>query len=380
MDKHGKKWLSAAFIGGLILILFTRLLDNWLLPTVKAGLKAIGPFVLGFVIAYLLRFAVNPLERLLKSITKAKPDARWARTLAIALTVTAFAGIIVALCLIVFPQLYQNVLRLIEALPDYLESIYSFAKQTADRFNITLPESFNDALESIKSSVADLIASNSSDIMDYAGNLIASVAGGVLNGFIALVVAIYLLADSKRYKHLTKRALKCILPSKKSYGELMRFIRTSDIIMGRYVSGKLLQTLILTAAACIGFAIIGLDYFLLLGVLAGILNLVPYIGPWIAAIPAIILALLQSPTSALLTVAVLVALQLLDNLLLGPYILGEKLKVSPLWIFVGIIIGGAMFGLAGMLLGAPAVAILNTLIEKFIELREKSIKKDAKEA
>ena len=109
MDKHGKKWLSAAFIGGLILILFTRLLDNWLLPTVKAGLKAIGPFVLGFVIAYLLRFAVNPPERLLKSITKAKPDARWARTLAIALTVTAFAGILVALCLIVFPQLYQNV-------------------------------------------------------------------------------------------------------------------------------------------------------------------------------------------------------------------------------------------------------------------------------
>ena len=372
MNKENKKLLTAIFIGALVLILFTRLLDNWLVPTFQAGIAAIGPFLLGFVIAYLLRFAVNPLQKLFTRITKAKSDAKWARFLAIVIAVTAFVGLIVALCIIVFPQLYQNIVRLVEALPGYLEDIYSFIKETADKLNFTIPETSSEMLLELKQSLLDFINENSSDIVKNAGNLLLSIGSAVFDFFIAIVVAIYLLADSSRYKHLTKRAVRSVMPSDKSYGNLLDFIRESDLVMGRYVSGKLLQTLILTLAACIGFAIVGMDYFLLLGVLVGILNLIPYIGPWIAAVPAVLLALLESPATALWAIVVLVALQLLDNFVLGPYILGEKLKVSPLWIFVGIIIGGAMFGLAGMLLGAPAVAIISGLIEKFIEYREKS--------
>ena len=98
MNNQNKKLLTAIFIGALVLILFTRLLDSWLVPTFKAGLSAIGPFLLGFVIAYLLRSAVNPLEKLFKRITKAKDDAKWARILAIVIADTAFVGLIIALC------------------------------------------------------------------------------------------------------------------------------------------------------------------------------------------------------------------------------------------------------------------------------------------
>ncbi|MBR3750219.1 MAG: AI-2E family transporter [Clostridia bacterium] len=372
MNKESKRLITVIFALAVALMLFSRLLDNWLVPTLQAGLAAIGPFLLGFVIAYLLRFAVNPLQRLLKRITKAKGEAKWARTLAIVISVTLFVGIIIALCVIVFPQLYQNIVRLVQALPGYLEDIYSFIKDTADRLSIVIPENSSEMLLGLKQSLIDFINNNSADIITYAGNLLLSIGSAVFDFFIAMVVAIYLLADSSRYKHLTKRAMRSIMPNDKSYANLLDFVREADLVMGRYVSGKLLQTLLLTLAACIGFAIAGMDYFLLLGVLVGILNLVPYIGPWIAAVPAVVLALLESPVTALWVIIILVALQLLDNFLLGPYILGEKLKISPLWIFVGIIVGGAMFGLPGMLLGAPAVAILSGLVEKFIEYREKS--------
>ncbi len=371
MDKkQQRKLFIYVFIAVVAVIILAKLIDQWLFPALKAGVSAIGPFLLGFVIAYLMRFAVNPLERLIRRSAKAKSNSRWPRILSATIITLLFVGILASVCVIVIPQLYENLVRLAKALPGYLDDIYHGVKSFGERLNITMPETANGMLESIMQSFGSFATDNAGNIVTAAGNLMVSIGTGLFNIFIAFVVAFYLLADSKRYKHITKRAIRCVMTEKKSYNGFMGFVRQADQVMGHYVSGKLLQTLILTVAACIGFAIVGMDYFLLLGVLVGILNLVPYIGPWIAAIPAVTLALLESPTTALWAIAVIIILQVLDNFVIGPHILGEKLKVSPLWIFVGIIVGGAMFGLPGMLLGAPAVAIINGLLEKFIEYRE----------
>lgn len=370
MNKQQKKLFIYVFIGVIAVIILAKLIDQWLFPTIKAGVNAIGPFLLGFVVAYLMRFAVNPVEKCLRNITKAKKDARWPRTVSITLVLLLFIGLLTAICVVVIPQLYENMVRLAKELPGYIDSIYNTVKQLGQRLNLTMPETANGLLESIMKSFGSFATDNAGNIVTAAGNLIVSIGSGLFNVFIAFVVAFYLLMDSKRYKHITKRALRCVFPSQKNYDGFMTFIHLSNGVMGRYVSGKLVQTLILTVSACLGFAIVGMDYFLLMGVLVGILNLVPYIGPWIAAVPALVLAMLESPTTALWVGIVIIVLQILDNFVLGPHILGEKLKVSPLWIFVGIIVGGAMFGLPGMLLGAPAVAIINGLLEKFIEYRQ----------
>ena len=373
MEKQrNPKLIRSLLIAGALLIIFARLLDQWLLPTLKAGLDATGPFIWGFVLAYLLRFAVNPLQKLFERITKAKSGSRWARILAIAIVMLLTVGLIAAFCIIVIPQLYDNIVRLADDLPKYLEEISSWIESLAATFHIEFSANDLNIFESLLDAMGKLISQNASDIVTLAGNIVIGVAGGVFDAFITFMVAFYLLADSKRYKRLTKRALRSFTPSDKSYDELIDFVREADGVMGRYISGRLIQTLILTALACIGFAAIGMDYFLLIGLLVGLLNIIPYIGPWIAAIPALILALLDSPSTALWALIILVALQLIDNFLLGPNILGERLKVSPLWIFVGIIIGGAMFGLPGMLLGAPAVAIIGGLLEKFIDFRERT--------
>lgn len=369
-QKKHRHLLKGLLLVGILLILFSRLLDQWLLPTFKAGLKATTPFIWGLVLAYLLRFAVNPLEKLLVRITKSKGKARWARLLSAILTLLVTVGVVVTVCVLIVPQLYDNIVRLISALPGYLQEIIAWVEQTAATLGINLSSNGENLFQTLTDQLTSMITNNSGDYIAMAGNLIIGVGTGLLDSFITVMVAFYLLVDSNRYKTLLKRTLRSIAGTEKRYKDIMTFIHQADTIMGRYINGRLIQTFILAMLSFIGFTIAGIDYAVLMGLLVGVLNLIPYIGPWIAAIPVMLLALLDSPTTAMWAGIILVALQLLDNLLLGPQILGERLKVSPLWIFVGIIIFGAMFGLPGMLLGAPATAMISILLEKFFEFRE----------
>ncbi len=362
--------LRILLAAGVLLLLFSRFLDQWLLPAFKAGLDATGPFIWGFVLAYLLRFAVNPLQKLFERLTRAKPGTRWARLLSAALCLLLTVGFITGLAWLLAPQIYDNIIRLSQNMPSYLDSIANWLIETAAKLNLKLSSDDLDLLNSFWQSLGNLISQNTQDIVTLAGKLLLGIGTGVFDTFIAFIVAFYLLADASRYKRLTKRLLRSFMKDETKYNNTLSFIHESDSVMGRYIGGRLIQLLIFTILACIGFGVVGLDYFLLVGVMVGVLNIIPYIGPWIAAIPALILALLESPATALWTLVVIIALQLLDNFVLGPRILGDRLRVSPLWIFVGIIIGGAMFGLPGMLLGAPAVAIIGKLLEKFVEYRE----------
>ena len=362
--------LRILLAAGVLLLLFSRFLDQWLLPAFKAGLDATGPFIWGFVLAYLLRFAVNPLQKLFERLTRAKPGTRWARLLSAALCLLLTVGFITGLAWLLAPQIYDNIIHLSQNMPSYLDSIANWLIETAAKLNLKLSSDDLDLLNSFWQSLGNLISQNTQDIVTLAGKLLLGIGTGVFDTFIAFIVAFYLLADASRYKRLTKRLLRSFMKDETKYNNTLSFIHESDSVMGRYIGGRLIQLLIFTILACIGFGVVGLDYFLLVGVMVGVLNIIPYIGPWIAAIPALILALLESPATALWTLVVIIALQLLDNFVLGPRILGDRLRVSPLWIFVGIIIGGAMFGLPGMLLGAPAVAIIGKLLEKFVEYRE----------
>lgn len=369
-NRKNRGLLRILLAAGVLLLLFSRFLDQWLLPAFKAGLDATGPFIWGFVLAYLLRFAVNPLQKLFERLTRAKPGTRWARLLSAAICLLLTVGFIAGLAWLLAPQIYDNVIRLSQNMPSYLDSIANWLIETAAKLNLKLSSDDLDLLNSFWQSLGNLISQNTQDIVTLAGKLLLGIGTGVFDTFIAFIVAFYLLADASRYKRLTKRLLRSFMKDETKYNNTLSFIHESDSVMGRYIGGRLIQLLIFTILACIGFGVVGLDYFLLVGVMVGVLNIIPYIGPWIAAIPALILALLESPATALWTLVVIIALQLLDNFVLGPRILGDSLRVSPLWIFVGIIIGGAMFGLPGMLLGAPAVAIIGKLLEKFVEYRE----------
>ena len=372
--------LRILLAAGILLLLFSRFLDQWLLPALKAGLDATGPFIWGFVLAYLLSFAVNPLQKLFERLTRSKPGTRWARLLSAAICLLLTVGFIAGLAWLLAPQIYDNVIRLSQNMPSYLDSIANWLIETAAKLNLKLSSDDLDLLNSFWQSLGNLISQNTQDIVTLAGKLLLGIGTGVFDTFIAFIVAFYLLADASRYKRLTKRLLRSFMKDETKYNNTLSFIHESDSVMGRYIGGRLIQLLIFTILACIGFGVVGLDYFLLVGVMVGVLNIIPYIGPWIAAIPALILALLESPATALWTLVVIIALQLLDNFVLGPRILGDRLRVSPLWIFVGIIIGGAMFGLPGMLLGAPAVAIIGKLLEKFVEYRENASDPDKNSA
>ena len=140
-------------------------------------------------------------------------------------------------------------------------------------------------------------------------------------------------------------------------------------MLGKYITGRLIETAILGVLCFIGLSIFGVDYSLIMAVTVALTNLIPYFGPWLGAVPVVLLAFLNNPASALWLAIFLLVLQIIDNYIVSPKILGDMLEVSALWILVGVIVGGGMFGLWGMLLGAPAMSILSGLWNRFFKWR-----------
>ena len=150
---------------------------------------------------------------------------------------------------------------------------------------------------------------------------------------------------------------------------IKRFLRETDVVLGKYITGRLIETAILGVLCFIGLSIFGVDYSLIMAVTVALTNLIPYFGPWLGAVPVVLLAFLNNPASALWLAIFLLVLQIIDNYIVSPKILGDMLEVSALWILVGVIVGGGMFGLWGMLLGAPAMSILSGLWNRFFKWR-----------
>lgn len=374
---NSKKFFTSLFIVLALLLVLSRLLDQWLIPVLRAGLAAAVPFIIGLVLAYLLRFAINPLERLILKLFKVKKPSRLIRIISITVVMLLFLGALVALLWGLIPSLYRNLADLAGRVPGYLEQIANWADDVIAQSGLQFSQNAAEMINTLAQKIGEHLSSHAEEYAQMASRTIFGFIGTLVDCFLGILVAFYLLTDTHRYKRLLSRIITVFISDTKKQAGIKRFLRETDGVLGKYITGRLIETAILGVLCFIGLSIFGVDYSLIMAVTVALTNLIPYFGPWLGAIPVLLLAFLNNPDSAIWIAIFLLALQIIDNYIVSPKILGDMLEVSALWILVGVILGGGMFGVWGMILGAPAMSILSGLWNRFFKWRaSEQAKKD----
>ncbi len=384
------KWSKKYFYQGLtaflviaasILLLLLLINSDKVLGFIGMILSILTPIILGFAFAYLLNPILVFLEnkcfkKLLSKYLDKHENSRLPRVLGITATILLALLIIVGLLSIILPQLIASTRGLIGSLPEYLNS----TKLWADRFlaeNEWLGPFFGNSFDSLISSAQSYLESATPIINEAIGNVTGFVidsAIGVVNAltnfFLGLVVSIYVMFSKEKFAAQTKKILYAIFP--RSYtNRVLRISRSSHKVFGGFISGKLLDSFIIGVLTFIVLAIVKMPYAVLVSVIIGVTNIIPFFGPIIGAVPCALIILFEDPWKAVLFVIIIIIIQQIDGNLIGPKILGDSTGLSAFWVIFAILLGGGLFGFLGMLLGVPTFAVIYSLIKAFIEERLK---------
>lgn len=267
--------------------------------------------------------------------------------------------LIVLLLLYFVPILTVQVQGFVKAFPEYSgKAVEEFQKYQKDFRKIRIsPEAYT----LIKNSLLDLKDSLVAIAAKVPG-VTVNIVSNILYLFLAPVLAFYILKDLDAIKE----TLQKFIPDK--YKEkTLDIISEIDAVVGGYIRGQLLIALSVGILASIALLILGVDYPILIGFITGVLNIIPYFGPFVGGLLAVIVALFQSPALALLVILVMVGIQLIDGMFLSPNIMSQQVNVHPVIVVFALLIGGSLFGIIGMLLAIPVVASIKALFIYFIE-------------
>ncbi len=308
------------------------------------------PFVLGLVLAYLLLPLVHWLERHLPARFR---DWGIARPLSIILTYLLFVLIIAGIIAFIVPVIGRQVGTFAEQVPEYYEQLGDLVEKGRDWYDTNIPESWKATVEENLSEIAQGILSQAKDSLFGVVRTVFSSIGFLIGLVIVPFWLFYILQDESRVKSGIMEAL---------HPELRRDVRSLatliDGVLSAYVRGQLLLCLFVGALATVALLIIGVPFAPVLGLIAGILEVLPNIGPYLGAVPAILVALATNPVSAIWVAVAFFAIQLIENLLLVPRISGKSVKLHPALVMMVLVIGGQLAGFWGMLIAVPITAIL----------------------
>ena len=312
----------------------------------------ITPFIIGALIAYILNPLVGKLQ--------IKKIPRWA---AIALVYLGFLILIaISLCYFI-PKLYSNISDLILNIPDYTEEYNKkFSSFQAQIDYSALPQQVKDIV--ISQMQANIIAIRELFLAFLKNSLgaINSVFSLFFNFILALFIAFYILKDLE----LFKARMRTLIP-RRWRGMATSAAGEINVLIAGFIQGQLLIAVIVAALEIVGLSIAGVKYAFILGIIGGIANIIPYFGPFIGVVPAVTIALLDSPLRALFAVLVFVIVQQIDNAVITPRIMSERCGMHPLLIIFVVLLGGSLFGVLGLILAVPATAVIKVIGKKVIE-------------
>ncbi len=355
-----KNWLPRAValsIAVVIYVVLTNFLSLW--NGIKIFLGYFSPVFLGCVIAYL----VNPLSKLLKrSMFSKMQKERRRQFFSNALAFVVVLAVIALLMAILIPQLVEGVSTFTTNLDSYLESIrtaFPGLNKSFGRF-LNKPDVLA-SREKLLSAAASAISNNADSLLEF-----SALAGkSLIQWLIGLFLSVYLLAEKDSLKSGGKRLLLAVM-SETRFDRLSVFLHRCDRILNRYVVYNLLDSLIIGGANAIFMAVMGIPYVGMVSFIVAATNLIPTFGPMIGGAVGALLLCLVKMRYAVAFLIFTAFVQLCDAYIVKPKLFGNSLGVPSLWILIGIIVGGRMFGAVGVLLAIPAVAILDYLYTDYL--------------
>ncbi len=382
----GQKWNKNIIRAGVVFtvsicicILFAYIIQGWRTIGAVIGqvFSAMTPIIIGLIIAFMLNPIMIYIRRglafVFKKIIKKKPyNVIYHKTKvpALILTLAFFIGIITGFLWLVIPEIKVSLETLVYNMPGYLESAQKWVEKVFAQ-NEFLEGKFSQIIsyaeDNVMSFVQDKIMPNiDTIIMQISSGLIVGVKA-IMNFLIGLIVTIYLLGSKDVLIAQAKKIVYCIF-SKKHGNKILDGCAYANSVFGGFINGKILDSIIIGILCFIFTSIIGMEYAVLISVIVGFTNVIPFFGPFIGAVPGALLALMDDPIMFVIFIIWILVLQQFDGNILGPLILGDSTGISGIWVLVAILVGGDIFGVPGMILGVPVFACIYAFIA--VQLRD----------
>lgn len=373
MDKRSNKNIVRIgvmlTISVCICLVFNEVIKEWKNIVGYFGniISALSPFIIGIVIAFLINPIMIYIRRglsylLANKIKKCDYDTAYkkVKTLSMILTMVLFIGVLAGFLWLIIPRIYQSLTDLVNKMPEYIESAQNWIEKMFAK-NAFMEDKLTQVLDYMENNVFGIFKNT---IMPNLDTIALKISSGVmvgvkavLNFFIGLIVCIYLLMSKDVLLAQTKKMIYCLF-SKKTGNKILQGASYANSVFGGFINGKIIDSVIIGIMCFIFTSIVGMEYAVLISVIVGVTNIIPFFGPFIGAVPGALLALMDDPVMFVIFVIWIIILQQFDGNILGPLILGDATGLSGVWVLVAILVGGDLFGVAGMILGVPVFACL----------------------
>lgn len=378
-NQYLKISLYAIFVA-VVTILFYRFSSNTdnIAPSIMAFLRSIIKVVLPILYGLLIAYLFNPIMLFFEDYfikwfsPQKKSHKKMIRTLSIVSVYLCIIGTVILMIRYLVPQISENIRDLLTVAPDYADKLntqLSNLEATINSSISTLPYTLD------TSQIFNMIDSNNLFNADLLNGIISSIMNSALsitsslyNWIMALVIAFYMLTQKEDFTRGGKKLIYSIL-RKKHAEKVIAICAEGHAIFIRFFVGKFIDSTIIGIICFVGLSILRNPYALLLSVIVGVFNMIPYFGPILGAIPAVIITLFTGFMPAVFVAIFIFLLQQFDGLVLGPKILGDSIGLSPFWIISGILIGGALWGPLGMFFASPLVAVILNNINRWVDKR-----------
>lgn len=363
---------------------------------VSTILSVMSPIIWGVVIAYLMNPLMCFVEKILKNkvfkridfsvdVTKLSNEEKYqfkkknklVRSISVTITVVITIILLVIIVAMLFPELIKSISGLVEDFPTYIRNLYSQTIQWIDNnpsVNSLFGEQLEEKISNIQKQLLQLFSEfkpTLDKVMDVVGKGISGVVGGVKNFAIGFILSVYLLFSKEDFIAQIRKGTFAIFPTDFTK-KLLSIGSKTNSIFSDFLVGKAVDSLIIGVICFITLTIMQMPYTVLISILVGITNMIPFFGPFIGAVPSAILVLLTEPKRTIAFIIFIVVLQQIDGNIIGPKILGNKMGLSTFWIVFAILVFGGLFNVVGMFIGVPVFTIIYISVNSFVEDRLKA--------
>lgn len=354
-------------------ITYGEAMVSFVIVQFKRFLDIISPIIYAILLAYILYEPMKFIEKNIYKIINDKRKDKYSKLIRLLSILLVFLLVILGLILIynfLIPPIINNVKDVVNSLPEVEKQMKEWFGEiilNLSNKNITL-----ESVGNLSGDIVNKVGLMADKILNVTINVVSGLSSFVVNFIVTIILTIYFLIDKERLVYQMKRLRDVLLPHKVGRA-LTIFLLDLDNIVGRFIVGEILDSVIVGVVSTILLLIIRHPFAVLIGVIAGVTNIIPYIGPVIGAALAFFFGIFTSLPLGIIGAILLLLYQQIDGNFVQPKIVGDKIGLSPVWILIAVLIGGSYFGPIGMILSMPVAGLLKVYFNRYSEYKKRSI-------
>lgn len=369
--KQGWKKRISWLLIALTVVIVYKMLDNFSNVTEWFGtfFRILKPFLAGLLISYILFMPCKKIEWALEK-SKLKFVKKRARGLSVIATYIIFILIIIIIINCIFPILKESVVELVSNIPGYYETLVSKYKELPED-SVLKNDIIKDKMTELSNiDMKQFLSINNEKIIEYVKNII-NIFSGMFDVFVSIIVSVYILLQRTTIMRFLRRFARAMF-KKNTYEAVNKYFTKANEVFFTFISSQLLDAVIVGILTTVAMLIIKVKYAPLIGFTIGLFNMIPYIGAIVAVGIGILITFITGGLGKAIAMAIVVIiLQQIDANIINPKIIGVSLEVSPLLVIFSVTVGGAYFGIMGMFLGVPIAVVIKTILNDWIENKNK---------